>query len=271
MNESELSGLVALVTGGTNGIGRAICNALQDSGAKVAFTGRDADKGKRLEAETGQGFYSCDNRSPEQVMRCCNSVQDRFGPITILVNNAGNPGPGGNLEDIPVAEFDATWETHLRGAFVMTQAVIPQMKKAGGGSIINISSVAGQRVGGHSVAYAVSKAGLAHLSRWAAMELGEFMIRVNTVSPGFVATAIHGLAAGMNKETENSERFDAMMRSVFRNLQPLGRDGETEDVSTLVVYLAGPRSGFVTGADFVIDGGLSLGRKTLLKPAQAIK
>ncbi|WP_417410568.1 SDR family NAD(P)-dependent oxidoreductase [Hoeflea sp.] len=266
MDEREFEGQVALVTGGTGGIGSAVCKALVAAGATVCFTGRNQERGQRIAIETGTHFIACDNTVESDVQSCTDDILARFGAVSILVNNAGNPGPGHSIETMPVEAFDETIGIHLRGAFLMTRAVIPAMRKRGGGVIINIGSIAGHRVGGHSMAYAVAKAGLAHFTRWAAVELGPDNIRVNCISPGFVATDIHALAVA-EPGRDNLSRYSEAIAPMFRTMQPLPHTGTVEDVAEAVVYLAGSCSAFVTGSDLVIDGGLSLGRKMLIKPA----
>lgn len=266
MGEREFEGQVALVTGGTGGIGSAVCESLVRQGATVCFTGRDAARGESVARTTGAHFIACDNLLESDVQACVNAVLERHGQISVLVNNAGNPGPGQPIEEMPVEAFDETMGTHLRGAFLMTRAVIPAMRARGGGAIVNMGSVAGHRIGGHSMAYAVAKAGLAHFTRWAAMELGPDGIRVNSISPGFVPTEIHALAvAGPGRG--NLSRYSEAIAPMFRTMQPLSHTGTVQDIAEAVLYLAGPRSAFVTGSDLVIDGGLTLGKKLLMKPA----
>lgn len=266
----DLAGKVALVTGGTSGIGRMICDRLAQEGAIVCFTGRRAEQGRAIAEAAGQRFFACDNTREDDIVGAVSRVRDDVGPIAILVNNAGNSGPGDALENISAEAFDETMDTHLRGSFLMLRSVIPQMRENGGGSIVNIGSVAGSRVGGHSPVYAMAKAGLAHLTRWAAMELGPDDIRVNSVSPGFIPTDIHGLVSG-RKSKSDPAMVGEMMAGVFQSLQPLGITGSTADVAEAVVYLAGSRARFVTGIDLVVDGGLSLGRKALLRPSRSGK
>lgn len=267
---NELAGKVALVTGGTSGIGRTICDRLAAEGAMVCFTGRRADKGRAVAEASGQRFYACDNTEEDQIVGVLAAIGEEVGPVAILVNNAGNSGPGEPLEKISAKAFDETMDTHLRGSFLMIRSVIPQMRERGGGSVVNISSVAGLRAGGHSPVYAMAKAGLAHLTRWAAMELGPDNIRVNTVSPGFIPTDIHGLV-GDRKNGSDPARIGQAMAGVFRGLQPLDLGGSTDDVAEAVAYLASERAKFVTGADLVVDGGLSLGRRALLRPSRSGK
>ncbi|MCC0030395.1 MAG: SDR family oxidoreductase [Brucellaceae bacterium] len=266
----DLAGKVALVTGGTSGIGRTICDRLAREGAVVCFTGRRAEQGRAIAEASGQHFFTCDNTSEDDIVSAAAKVRDEVGPVAILVNNAGNSGPGDALENITAEAYDETMDTHLRGSFLMVRSVIPQMRENGGGSIVNIGSVAGSRVGGHSPVYAMAKAGLSHLTRWAAMELGPDNIRVNSVSPGFIPTDIHGLVSG-RKSKSDPALVGEMMAGVFQGLQPLGVRGSTADVAEAVVYLAGNRAKFVTGIDLVVDGGLSLGRKALLRPSRGGK
>lgn len=262
----DLTGKVALVTGGTSGIGAAIVSRLATAGADVAFTGRDLARGEAVAAATGARFIPADSTDEQSLRDAVDGAVDGAAAdrLDILVNNAGNAGPMAALEAMAIADFDATLSVHLRGALIAMQAAVPWMRKAGGGSMVNISSVVAQRVGGHSPAYAVAKAGLSHLTRWAAMEFGRDGIRVNTVSPGFVPTPIHGRSVG--REGARADRVAEALIPAFTAMQALPQTGAVTDVADAVAYLAGPQAAFVTGADLVIDGGLSLGRKGLIRP-----
>ncbi len=263
-----LRGQVALVTGGNSGIGRAICESLAAAGATVCFTGRRIAEAEETASMTGGIFFRCDNLLEDEIDACVAGIGGRFGPVTMLVNNAGNPGPGGKLESISAEDFDETIGVHLRGAFLMMKAVIPGMKAAGKGSIVNIGSVAAHRVGGHSPVYAAAKAGLLHLTRWAAMELGPSGIRVNSVSPGFIATEIHGRVRDGNNPADWMS-YASSIAPVYRSMQALSRPGLPKDVADAVLYLAGADSAFVTGTDIVVDGGLSLGKRGLFPGGRA--
>lgn len=262
-----LTGKVALVTGGTSGIGKAVCETLSNAGASVCFTGRRVETGESIARQTGMRFFPCDNLDEQQIKAAVEDATSAAGRIDILVNNAGNRGPGADLEHISAEEFDETMGIHLRGAFLMMKAVIPQMKQRRTGVIVNIGSIASHRIGGHSSVYATAKAGLAQLTRWAAVELGEFGIRANSVSPGFIPTEIHAPANDGDDE-EKSRRYADAMGSVFLAMQPLQHAGTSEDVARTVLHLASDEAAFITGTDIVIDGGLSLGRRKLLRPSR---
>jgi NAD(P)-dependent dehydrogenase (short-subunit alcohol dehydrogenase family) len=265
--EDNLAGKVAIVTGGTSGIGRSICERFTAQGATVCFTGRRADLGAKIADETGTAFYKADNRSEDDLAGVIRTVREAHDRIDILVNNAGDTGPGARIEDIPVEDFDFTIQTHLRGAFLMTKHVIPAMRQAGGGAIVNMCSVAAHRVGGHSHIYSVAKAALIHFTRCTAMELGEYNIRVNSVSPGFIPTEIHMNGSTKGDDAARAKKID-VISNVFQSLQPLPRLGSVDDVSEAVMYLASDRAAFITGSDIVIDGGLSLGRQRLMRPSK---
>lgn len=256
----RLKDKTALVTGGTSGIGRRVIERFREEGAEVVFTGRRADLGAEVAAATGAHFVEADAGSPEDAARAVAAVIDRFGRIDVLMNNAGAPAPRGRIEDLPLDGFDKAVAVHVRGALAHIQKAAPSMRAAGVGSIINVGSIAGHRAGyTTSMIYAIAKAAVIHMTRCMAMELGEDGVRVNSISPGAIATGIFGKAMGMDMATAEASVEKA--KTVLAGMQAIPRAGLTDDIANAAVYLASDEAGFVNGEDIVIDGGLIWGRR----------
>ena len=184
----------------------------------------------------------------------------KSGRIDVLVNNAGGVAVGGRIEDVPLDNFDATIAVHVRGAYAHMKHVAALMRALRQGSIINIGSVAGHRAGySSSITYGVAKAALIHLTRCAAMQLGEDGVRVNSISPGGIATGIFGKAYGLDAVA--AEASAEKVKVALAKMQAVPRAGLPEDIANAAVYLASDESTFVNGEDLVVDGGLIWGRR----------
>ncbi len=182
------------------------------------------------------------------------------GRLDILVNNAGIAIGTGALETVDLADFDTTIAVHVRGALAHIKHAAPLMRAQRQGSIINITSVAGHRAGySSSISYGVAKAALLHLTRCAALELGEQGVRVNSISPGVIATGIFAKAAGM--DAAKAETTADTVKKALAGAQPIPRAGIPDDIAHAAVYLASDESTFVNGEDIVVDGGLIQGRR----------
>src|SRR5438309_7176841 len=242
----DLSGKVALVTGGGNGIGAASCRALAKSGARVAVIDRDGEAAAKVASEIGGGAtgHALDGADGEAFRRLASEIAARAGGIDILVNSAGTITRQ-TIAAMPTADWDRVIAVNLRGPFNGTQAVIPHMKKRGGGAIVNVASVAGRRISfGGGANYKSSKAGLLGLTRHAAYELAPDGIRVNAVCPGPTATAFGG--AIPSEET----------KAVRARKIPLGRMCEPEDIADPILFLAGHAARMITGVALTVDGGV---------------
>ncbi|HZD06254.1 MAG TPA: 3-oxoacyl-[acyl-carrier-protein] reductase [Longimicrobiales bacterium] len=241
----ELEGQVAVVTGGSRGIGLAIARALADGGARVAILARDGDRARAAAGGLGgdgHGGFSCDVADPRQVGESVAAVVSDLGEPDILVNNAGV-----TRDNILVRLKDEDWneviDINLKGAFNMTRAVARGMMKRRGGVILNITSVVGLTGNPGQANYAASKAGLVGLTRSVARELASRNVRCNAIAPGYIAT-------DMTAElTEDQTR-------ALRERIPLGRLGDPEDVAAAARFLAGPRARYITGQILVVDGGM---------------
>jgi NAD(P)-dependent dehydrogenase (short-subunit alcohol dehydrogenase family) len=255
----RLEGKVALITGGTRGIGRRAVERFCEQGAAVCFTGRNEGYGRELAERSGAHFIPADVADSTDTERSFSEVLDRHGRLDILVNNAGDPGPVGRIENVDLADFDRTMAIHVRGTFAHIRAAAPVMRAQKSGSIVNIASVAGHRTGALSAVYSAAKAAVLHLTRCAAMELGEDNVRVNSVSPGVIATGIHAKAIGI--EDERADRIAELMPAHIARLQAVPRAGMPDDVAEALIWLASDEARFVNGSDLVVDGGLIWGRR----------
>jgi 3-oxoacyl-[acyl-carrier protein] reductase len=243
----DLSGKIALVTGGGNGIGAASARALAQAGARVAVIDRDGEAAARVAAEIGGGATShvLDVSDGDAFKRLASDIAAQAGGIDVLVNSAGTITRQ-TIAAMPAADWDRIIAVNLRGPFNGTQAVIPHMKNRGGGAIVNVASVAGRRISfGGGANYTASKAGLLGLTRHAAYELAPDKIRVNAVCPGPTATAFGG------GQLPSAERKAERAKKI-----PLGRMVEVDDIADAVLFLASDLSRMCTGIALDVDGGV---------------
>lgn len=254
----RLRGKTAIVTGGTSGIGLKIVEAFVRHGASVVFTGRDSERGKAVAESTGAVFLRADAGVPGDASPVIARALDFNQRIDILVNNAGTPGQLGGVEKTSLGQLNETLGVHLNGAWQMTALSAPHMRTARRGSIINICSVAGQRIGIPYLAYSVAKAALLHFTRCTSADLGRFGVRVNSVSPGFISTPIH--TPHLDAESDHAKAVTTVMAKVFVARQSLARTGQPEEIADAALYLASDESSFVTGTDLVVDGGIMWGQ-----------
>lgn len=247
-----LDGKVAIVTGGANGIGRATAIRLASEGVSVVVADRDVqgaeDAVGKLETEgLTVEFDATDDASTERVVA---RTVDRFGGLDILHNNVGVTANAwstdSTLLDTPLDVWDLTWQVNVRSFVVITKAAVPHMLERGGGSIINMSSMAGDQASPGLIAYGTSKAAVAQFTRYVAIQYGRQNIRCNAIAPGVIGT---------EQLLENAPDLPG------QTLQTLSypRIGEPEDVASLVAYLASEESAFVNGDVVRIDGGQTTG------------
>jgi len=239
----RLTGRVAIVTGGARGMGAADARRLHTEGAKVVVADVLEAEGEALAAELGDGavFVRLDVADEASWAAAVSAAEKAFGPVTILVNNAGilSYAP---VDQVALEDLVRVLNVNLVGVMLGMKTVVPGMKAAGGGSIVNISSAAGlvPMVGLH--AYTASKWGVRGVTKSAALELGHDGIRVNSIHPGGVATPMAGDGEGMS--------FDK---------QAMPRIGQPEEVAAAVAFLASDDASYVTGAELAVDGGMVLG------------
>lgn len=243
----DLSGKVALVTGGSRGIGYAIAQALAGAGAKLAVLARDGAKAQAAAQSLGDGGargYPCDVGQPDQVAATVESVERDFGQIDILVNNAGTTRDN-LLFRISDEDWDAVVDTNLKGAFLVTKQAARGMIKRRWGRIINITSVVGIAGNKGQANYTASKAGLIGLTKSVSKELASRNVLVNAVAPGFIDTEL-------TRDINEAARH-ALLRAI-----PLGRLGHGADVAAAVLFLASDFASYITGQVLVVDGGMVL-------------
>jgi NAD(P)-dependent dehydrogenase (short-subunit alcohol dehydrogenase family) len=245
----DLSGKVALVTGGGNGIGAATCRAFAEAGAQVAILDRDVTAAERVAAEiTRQNghaeAYGLDVVDRAAFARLAEAVTEAWGGIDILVNGAGTTIRR-MIGEMSAEDWNRVISVNLTGAFNGIQAVLPHMRARGGGAIVNVASIAGQRISfGGTANYTASKAGLLGLTRHAAYELAPDGIRVNAVCPGPTATAFGGAMPSEETKAIRSQKI------------PLGRMCEPEDIADPILFLAGYAARMITGVALTVDGGV---------------
>ena len=246
---ARLDGKIAIITGAAQGMGAEHARRFVAEGAKVVFTDINVDGGKALEAKLGENslFVRQDVASEADWRSVVAQAESRFGPVNVLVNNAGIIGPAKPAAELDEADFLKVIAINQTAVFLGIKHAIPSMLKAGGGSIVSISSISGivAIYGTPNVAYAASKFAVRGITKQVAIEYGRQGIRANSVHPGYVRTPMMTAAL-------DDEQIKIASGSV-----PIGRVGEVGDVSNLVVFLASDESSFVTGAEHIIDGGLT--------------
>lgn len=252
MNEFSLDSKVAVITGASRGIGRAIALRLAEAGAKVVVSSRKLDNVQAVADE----IEACGGRAlalpahvgrPDEVAALVGQTVETFGRVDIAVNNAATNPHFGPLLTADEGQWAKILDTNLTGAFRLCKAVVPHMEAQGGGKIINLASVAGRRPSPGMGVYSVSKAGLIMLTQVLALELGRANIQVNAIAPGVIKTRFSQVL------WQTPQIAEPMLSKL-----PLGRFGEPEDVAGLALFLASSASDYVTGGVFLVDGGMDV-------------
>ena len=256
MNLFDLTGSVAIVTGGNGGIGLGMAKGLAGAGAKIMITGRNAAKAESALAELATlgadvGFIAGDVRDEATCVRMISETVERFGKLDILVNNAGAHAYG-SAEKLSLDDWHVDIDTNLTGMFLLCRAAYPHLKSAGatrphGGRIINVGSLASTGALAYSVNYCASKGGVLQLTKALAVEWGPDGINTNTILPGWVETDITASTKGVDGLPE-----------MIAGRTPTGRWGQPDDFAGIAVYLASRASDFMNGAGITIDGGYSI-------------
>lgn len=250
-----LDGKVAIVTGGTSGIGERIVELFAQEGAKVVVAARRAEEGAALEKRLGVRFVRTDVSSEADVKTMIDKAVQWFGRLDCLVNNAGVPSPMVSITEIDVPTIDALMGVNIRGVLLGIKHAAAVMLPQKSGSIINIGSIAGLRGGASGHIYSATKGAVQALTRSAGAELGEKGIRVNCISPGAIVTGIFAKNAGV--EPSKADRLTDVIKGAFASLQPIPRAGLTEDIAQAAVFLASDGASFINGQDLVVDGGMT--------------
>ncbi|HCQ66834.1 MAG TPA: L-iditol 2-dehydrogenase [Rhodobacteraceae bacterium] len=250
----RLDGKVALVTGGARGIGRAICEAYVAQGAKVAVADLLAHEAEETAAALGVNAMpvTMDVTDLDSIATGVTAVEDMWGGIDVLVNNAGVFGMS-TLEEITRAEYDRQYNVNVAGVIFTAQAVVPGMKKRGGGAIINFSSQAGRRGEANIVLYCSTKAAVISVTQSMALELAKDKIRVNAIAPGVVDTPMWDTVDALFAQYENKP-LGQKKREVGEAV-PLGRMGDPADIAGPAVFLASDEARYVTAQTLNVDGG----------------
>ena len=246
----DLQGKAVLVTGASTGIGAAAALRFATEGARVAVHYRSSQAAAQavageIEQRGGEAMVIAgDVGSKPDVTRVVSAVVERFGAIDVLVNNAGSPIVRSTIEDLAEDAWDRAIAVNLKSVFLMSQAVIPVLRRQGRGRIVNVSSLVG-RTGESSPHYAAAKGGVNALTKALARELAPYGIAVNAVAPGLIDTPVHG-------------KFTAEVSAIFERVLPripLGRVGTPHDVAEWIVFLACEQAAYVTGQVIEVDGG----------------
>jgi len=242
MNQIDLGGKTAVITGGTRGIGLAIVERMAKSGARVAVWDRARlEKGSKAEA-AGATLIAADVSDPDAVARALAETESRVGPVDILVNSAAIGGVNATVAQYPLDEWRAVMDVNLTGTFLTCRAVAPRMEKRGYGRIVNIASIAGKEGNPNACAYSASKAGVIALTKSLGKELATTDVRVNAIAPAVIETEM--------LEQSTKEHIAYMVSKI-----PMGRLGQVDEVAALVCWLASEECSFSTGAVFDISGG----------------
>jgi len=268
----RLEGKVALITGGTSGIGEATVELFVAEGAKVMIAGRNAEKGREMTAALGASaaFVQADVTREEEIKAAIEATTAKFGRLDCLFNNAGGPTRG-NPATVSGDDFDYAMKLLLGSVVFGIRHAAPIMQAQGRGSIINNSSVAALRghMGGYL--YSIAKAGVKRTTELAGMELGQYGVTVNCISPGGIATPIFfgGSKASAGLEPAHAA---AKMSKLTRNLAkatPLLRSGMPHDIATAALFLASDEGAYINCHDLVVDGGMIAGGRNNFEPAPA--
>lgn len=250
----RLQGKVAIVTGGAMGIGFSACRLMAREGARIALTDRQDKEGEQarrsLQSDGGDvAFWHLDVSREDEVRTVFSAIQQHFGRVDILVNNAGISGVNKPTHEITEQEWDHLMAINVKGVFFCTKHVIAAMRAAGGGSIINLSSIYGLVGAGDVPPYHASKGAVRLMSKNDALIYAADRIRVNSIHPGFIETPM------VDHFVSEAPAEERAIRQQLAALHPLGHIGEPDDIGWAIVYLASDEAKFVTGAELVVDGG----------------
>jgi len=245
----RLKGKIGIVTGAGSGIGRACAVAMAKEGARVVLVGRRRERIDEVASEIGELAFAvpADVSTKTDIGSLLEKTVGRFGGMNFLLNNAGILHVG-NAEQLTEDQWDETFNVNVRGVWLLSRAALPHIRKAGGGSIINMASTLGLVGAPNRAAYAPSKGAVVQLTKSMAIDHGHEKIRVNAICPSFVETE---LTEGLLGKTSDPEAIRRQRTAAH----PIGRLGQPEDIAGLAVYLASDESSWVTGAIMPVDGG----------------
>jgi NAD(P)-dependent dehydrogenase (short-subunit alcohol dehydrogenase family) len=259
---NELTGKVAIVTGGASGIGAGIVEKFLAEGARVVIADVERDRGEDLAATLGADaiFRLTDVSDPDQVGALVAGAVETFGGLDVMVNNAGvSSRMHHSFLDDDLADFHRVMSVNVLGVMAGTRDAARQMATTGGGSIINMSSIGGIQAGGGVMTYRASKSAVIMFTKSAAIELAQYEVRVNAIAPGNIPTPLLATTTS-EKSAEELARFEHAIREQMRADRPLKREGTPADIAEAALYLAGDRSRYVTGTVLPVDGGTVAGK-----------
>ena len=262
----QLEGKIAVITGGCSGIGLGTVELFIAEGAKILLGDVQDDEGRILETRfPGQLTYIHTDVTNDAALKAMfDRAIDVYGGIDILFNNAAAPGDTSSLEDMTANGWDRTMSLVLRSVMLCMSYATPLIRQRGGGAIVNTASIAGTQVGWGPIAYSTAKAGVIHLTKVAAAQLSPMKIRVNSICPGLIATAALGNTFGMTKTEEDNMAVHIAQNA--HDLQPVPKSGMPEDIAKACLFLASDASAFVSGANLVVDGALTIGPRHAWDP-----
>ena len=252
----RLDGKVAVITGGSSGIGKASVQLFVEEGARVVIADIMDDRGTALADEIGKNaaFRHVDVSQEDDVKGAVDFAVEKFGRLDCMFNNAGIAGAMGPIDLIPAIGFDITIAILFRSVFFGMKHATPVMREQGSGTIISTASIAGLRTGCGGHFYSACKAAVIHMTRTVAIELGPLGIRVNAICPGAIVTSIFGRGLGL--EQDDAEAAYEGLQEVFKEAQAVERPGQPEDIAKAALWLASDDSSFVSGAAISVDGAV---------------
>jgi NAD(P)-dependent dehydrogenase (short-subunit alcohol dehydrogenase family) len=260
----RLEDKVVVITGGTSGIGRACAVAFLREGAHVVIAGRRRGTGSALAASLGDPsmFVAADVAREDDIKKLVATTLERFGRVDCVISSAGATSATGTIAETEPEAFDHDIAVHVRAPFLAMKFASPNMVARRTGCFINISSISAHRAGFNVFGYEVAKAALVHLTRCAAIELGEKGVRVNSISPGPTRTGIFAKAGGADPDTADQrvEAVETAFASLLPAVQAMPGMVHAEDIANAAVFLASDEARFINGHDLIVDGGITAGR-----------
>lgn len=258
----RVSGKIACVTGAASGIGRAAALRLAQEGATVIATDIQPDKGLIAEIEAASGkavFCEHDVTNEDAWRRICAEIAAQFGRLDVLVNNAGI-GLSGPVTEMSLDGWRRQMAINVDGTFLGVKHCLPLMRKNGGGSIVNVSSIAGIKASANTSGYAASKGAVRLFTKAVALECAALKdnVRVNSLHPGIVETAIWDSLIGTRADGSNQRPRTATLAALTATAVPLGRPGRLDEIAAAILWLASDESSYVTGSELVVDGARSI-------------